>query len=218
MTDKLSLVGLRCGRLLVLAFARKIKTAASMHYAWKCLCDCGTEVEIDGYRLKTGGTTSCGCALSELIVAMKTKHGHSPKSGGSVEYSTWSTMKQRCQDVSSKSYPRYGGAGVTVCARWADFSNFLADMGLRPTAEHSIDRFPDAAGNYEPGNCRWATRSEQARNKKTSLRVMVGDESVQLSDACERASQPYQRVFQRIYKLGWTPERALSSGNQRAPR
>jgi len=84
----------------------------------------------------------------------------------SAEYHSWSGMKQRCKDKNKDGYKYYGGRGITVCGRWRDsFVNFLADMGRKPSPKHSIDRI-DGDGNYEPGNCRWATPKEQFLNRK----------------------------------------------------
>ena len=92
------------------------------------------------------------------------KHGHAFAGRRSSEYRTWYAMKQRCTNPNVEHYDRYGGRGITVCERWANsFCNFLADMGLKPSRRHSIDRVNND-GNYEPGNCRWATQKEQANN------------------------------------------------------
>lgn len=108
-----------------------------------------------------------------------TTHGES-HSYRTTEYNSWTSMKMRCLQPSHDSYPRYGGRGITVCARWiGSFENFLADMGRKPTAEHSLDRI-NGKGNYEPDNCRWATKAEQAANtafkyKKTDKPVLRSD-------------------------------------------
>lgn len=98
-----------------------------------------------------------------------TKHGNGRRIDGkqqrSTEYVTWVTMRQRCNNPNHHKYPRYGGRGVVVCERWNEFANFLTDMGPKPSPKHSIDRYPNPAGNYEPGNCRWATATEQNRNR-----------------------------------------------------
>src|SRR5580658_3952753 len=81
------------------------------------------------------------------------------------EYSNWEHMNQRCNNKHHKHFKYYGGRGIKICARWKSFVNFLTDMGPKPTSLHTLDRFPDPAGDYKPSNCRWATRKEQAQNK-----------------------------------------------------
>lgn len=93
-----------------------------------------------------------------------TKHGMC----GSPEYTAWVNMKARCENERSSSFPNYGGRGIMVCERWQKFENFYADMGARPTAAHSIDR-KEVNGDYEPSNCKWATRSEQNLNKRSTI-------------------------------------------------
>jgi hypothetical protein len=164
------LCGNRFGRLEVIAVDRKVRTK----YYYRCKCDCGVDCVARGEHLKQGQVVSCGCHKIELakkLGAINRVHGAS-SSGGKVkpsaEYRTWKSMKERCLSPRHKSYDRYGGRGITVCDRWlqgdgdhSGFECFLADMGVRPSAAHSIDRHPDNDGNYEPGNCRWATSSEQ---------------------------------------------------------
>lgn len=100
------------------------------------------------------------------MMAPKTQHGHCLAGVVSHEYGCWANMKQRCMNANATFYKRYGGAGVIVCERWLRFDGFLADMGPAPSANHSLDRWPNKAGDYTPGNVRWATRMEQAHNKR----------------------------------------------------
>lgn len=93
------------------------------------------------------------------------KHGHAAGGKTSPEYKSWLNMTQRCRTPSATGYHYYGGRGIKVCDRWSDFTLFLADMGPRPPGT-TLDRFPDQAGDYEPGNCRWATAKEQAANRR----------------------------------------------------
>jgi len=102
-------------------------------------------------------------------------HGHTKGRKTTPEFRSWCAMKQRCFDKNSHKYPRYGARGITVCSRWLGpegFDHFLEDMGFKPTPLHSIDRFPDRDGNYEPGNCRWATPKQQGENRsKPSINI-----------------------------------------------
>lgn len=96
------------------------------------------------------------------------KHGHAVNGRLTAEYRAWQNMHRRCKYPSTHNYADYGGHGIRVCERWSVFANFIADMGTKPSPKHSIDRFPDNDGNYEPSNCRWATASEQRRNQRRS--------------------------------------------------
>lgn len=142
-------------------------------------CDCGTEKQVRLCNLRSGRTTSCGCLQRELAAARATTHGERTRANRAserAEYGIWIGMKNRCENQSHRSYHRYGGRGIRVCAGWTvSFERFLVDMGRRPSAGHSIDRRDNERG-YDCGrckdcvsrqaepNCRWATRTEQARN------------------------------------------------------
>jgi hypothetical protein len=141
----------------------------SARIVWLCVCDCGALALVYTNHLKTGATISCGCVLTRLLVDRNRhqppglRHGHARHGALSREYSTWRGMIQRCTNPNASKYKYYGGLGVTVCERWRTFENFLADMGQAPKGR-TLDRFPNNAGDYEPGNVRWATCSEQAHN------------------------------------------------------
>jgi len=138
------------------------------------------------------------------------KHGHSPSGQPySPTYLSWMHIKQRCLYKGSQNYPMYGGRGISVCARWMDFQNFLADMGERP-AGMSIERI-DVDGDYEPGNCRWATRLEQERNKRTSLKYLYQGRERCLSEIAELSGMKYGLLHDRLKRHNWTLEKALST-------
>lgn len=159
--------GKRFGRLLIIGVSHSEKRArlkGTVLY-WKCKCDCGNEVIISGPNLNKGDSHSCGCYHSDLLIAANTKHGFC----GTSEYDIWNGMKQRCENPNSRGYKNYGGRGITVCQEWIEsFDAFYAYMGPRPT-NLSIDRINND-GNYEPGNCRWATAKEQAQNTRRQKR------------------------------------------------
>lgn len=169
------LSGQRFGRLVVLSLATE-KTTAGRSYSWHVQCDCGSKKTVYGTSLRTGRTNSCGCLYVESGARMGlagTTHGHSTlRSGKTPTYRSWSSMLQRCRDKAAANYASYGGAGISVCERWADFSKFLMDMGERP-AGTTLDRYPNGEGNYEPGNCRWATKLEQSLNRYTTVWVEI---------------------------------------------
>ncbi len=171
---------------------------------WSCHCDCGTEnVEVPSNKLRSGRKQSCGCLWREAI----TTHGCTD----SHEYNSWGCMIQRCTNPNNDEYHNYGGRGITVCQRWRDsFEVFLADMGPRPTPKHSIDRFPNANGNYEPGNCRWATQKEQMNNARCTTFLEWQGQRRSLSEWAEITGFSKDAIRSRL-RHGWSIERALST-------
>jgi hypothetical protein len=157
--------GKRFGRLIVQSYAGRSRFPSGCYkHFWNTKCDCGNEAVKSHIDLRSGDTQSCGCRKIDRIKEANTKH----RQCYTPEYHSWAAAKSRCTNEKSKDFPNYGGRGIRMCDRWLNsFKNFFADMGPRPDGT-SIDRI-DNDGNYEPGNCQWASRVQQNRNQRKKI-------------------------------------------------
>lgn len=195
MPARINFIGMRFDRLLVVA---DIDSGHGKRRLVKCLCDCGRTKEFRAQSVRRH--RSCGCRHREITSELCRKKNTTHNMRHSVEYDIWCAMKGRCHNPSNTSFSRYGALGIVVCEKWrTDFSAFLADMGARPSADHSIDRIDGSLG-YEPGNCRWATITEQARNRSNNRLVFYEGRELPLSEACELAGVNYQTAQSRLKK------------------
>lgn len=191
-------LGHRVGRLVVIGYAGRIRRMSR----WLCRCDCGRTAIVSGAHLNPGYTQSCGCLRREAGRNNR-KHGLSQ----SRTHSIWSQMKKRTRSPDSVDFHRYGARGIDVCERWLAFENFLADMGECPPKK-TLERINND-GNYGPGNCRWATRTEQARNTRTNRLITFRGETRPAAAWAEITGLKSATIRWRLSR-GWSVERALT--------
>lgn len=198
------LTGERFSRLTVKSFAGRGK---HKQLIWKCICDCGNECLAYGNGLMRGVKQSCGCLHSDVTAKRSTTHGMTK----TPTYKSWRSMIRRCEAPVDIGFKNYGARGISVCQRWRDsFEAFLEDMGERPSKKYEIDRYPNNDGNYEPGNCRWATRTEQARNRRSNTMLTHDGKTMCISEWAESLGWNQGQILNRLY-LGWSVDDALTT-------
>jgi len=167
------MAGKRFGELVVLCRAPNRKNKSDGHAQWHCVCDCGNETIIEGTSLREGKSRSCGCS--------KFKHGFARRGKKIGEYHVWVAMKKRCYNENHPQYKDWGGRGISVCKEWdKSFLSFLKDMGRCPKGM-TLERINNN-GNYEPSNCKWATRYEQSRNGRRNVWIKHDGKRMILTD------------------------------------
>jgi len=191
-----NLQGQRFGRLLAIEFS----SLQSGRALWMCICDCGKNAIVNEHNLKSGHTSSCGCLHSERFSRLT--HGMSK----TQTYRSWAKMMERCYNAANIEFPRYGARGIVVCEKWKKFDGFFSDMGERPKGK-TIDR-KDNNGNYDPANCRWATLTEQSRNRRNNRMVTLNGITKPLVQWAEDLGVRYGKVRNRLF-AGWAIEDAL---------
>jgi len=207
------------GRLTVIEYAGLTATGKHRRPLWRCRCECGKICIIRASSLVKGATTSCGCLHKEVILKAVTKHGHLI-GGMPPEYRSWAKAKSRCHTKSDHSFAEYGARGICMCSRWRDsFAAFYEDMGTRPSAKHSIDRKNGDLGywcgrceectrNGWIANCRWATPTQQSRNRAHVRKIAYKGQELLLPEWAEKLGIPYRTLYDRL-KRGWSVDRAL---------
>jgi hypothetical protein len=193
MAKTIEMAGRKFNRLTVL---KQQGRDSSRNIMWLCKCDCGNEITVAGCSLRRGFTQSCGCL--SLGNRNHLTHGMSD----TIEYNAWCSMRQRCENPNTLEYHNYGGRGITVCERWRNsFASFVEDMGPRPSKEYSIDRI-NVNGNYEPSNCRWATKEEQANNKRNRTFVIHNGHLMTLAQKARITGIPQTTLRRHEQALG----------------
>lgn len=198
------LTGKRFNRLKVIERAANFP-GGNRTARWHCICDCGNSTISSATELRNGRAKSCGCYSMDVWDKSRYKHGaHRDK-----VYKIWTQIKQRCLNPADATYHNYGARGITIAEEWqSDYAAFAEYMGERPSDKHTVERI-DNDGNYEPGNVRWATRSEQGRNKRTNRMVTHDGRTMCLKDWAAHSGIPYYTLRYRILVAKWSIERAL---------
>lgn len=187
------------GMLTILSEApRHRKPSGAAVRMMHCRCDCGTEKTIRLSSLTEGTTVSCGCFHRQQAKAVLSEAARTHGQSRTPMYLVWNAMKDRCHNPKNKSYWRYGARGISVCQEWRDsFEAFAAYVGERPEGL-TLDRYPNHAGNYEPGNVRWATYTQQARNTRRNHLHTMNGETRCLAEWCEITGERWTTVKKRV--------------------
>lgn len=171
---------------------------------WLMRCDCGTERNVRLLNVLRGGSRNCGCVRKIKNHQRQFRHGRR----NTLEYNSWASMMDRCNNPNVKQWMDYGGRGISVCERWKDFRNFLEDMGLRPTVDHSLGRIDNNKGYFKE-NCRWETKAEQASNTRYNKRINFNGKTMTLSQLAREIGEAPQTLTKR-FKRGWSVEKTLT--------
>lgn len=191
MAKALNIAGQKFGKLTAIEPQGK---DSSRNQLWLCHCECGNQKIAAACSLRRGFTRSCGCL--NFGKANHYTHGMNR----TPEYHSWCSMIQRCENTKVKDYKHYGGRGIKIHQPWReDFSTFLKDMGPRPSIEHTLDRIL-VNGNYEPGNCQWATKEEQARNKRNNVFVIHENKKITLAQMAKITGVPKTTLRRHLAK------------------
>ena len=205
MSKPVDLVGQKINRLTVV---RRVENSSGRRARFECRCDCGNTVVVIGGLLRNEHTKSCGCLQKERVATLNRTHGESK----TRIYRIWANMRARCNNPNLPEYEGYGGRGITVCQEWNDSFELFREWAMANGYEDnlSIDRI-DVNGNYCPENCRWTTQKEQCNNKRNNHLLTHNGETLTISEWAQRLNVNYFSLHDRITKLGWSAEKALTT-------
>jgi hypothetical protein len=195
--------GSRYGNLTVKSDAEPEPAKGRTWRRWLLVCDCGTEMTKRVNEVSAGRISSCMACFR----ARQIRHGEARNGLQSKEYFVWCGMMRRCYTPQNQGYKWYGARGIRVAERWHKYENFLSDMGRRPSPDMHIDRI-NPKGDYEPGNCRWVTRTENARNRSNNVIISFRGKSGCVSEFIESSGLHRNLVYRRL-REGWSPDEAL---------
>lgn len=206
----IDLTGKTFGRLFVKALIGPNKHGSMV---WECQCSCGNIKTVDGQNLRGRTIVSCGCWKAEN--ARKHLHGGlGPITHGKSntrEYKIWQMMIYRCCTLTAWEYPHYGGRGIQVCKRWRkSFIYFSEDMGTAPSSKHTLDRI-DNDGDYEPSNCRWATRRQQANNRDGNIAIEFAGQTRTIAEWARKLGFTRSGLLYDRLNAGWSVQRTLTT-------
>lgn len=201
MSKRSNWVGKRIGKLTVIDRGSNTNHGET---TWVCRCDCGNEITLRNYYIKYEKKFDCGCVQRPHF---NTTHGGS----NTALYNTWKLMIYRCENPKNHAYKYYGQRGITVCEEWHDFTTFKKWVDEnKPSNDFTIDRIDNAKG-YSPENCRFASPKTQSNNRRSNIEIEYKGETHNLSEWSELLGFNYKNVHNRMYKLGWTFEKAIST-------
>lgn len=212
MTKYIDMTGKKYGRLQVIEHTGFTPYGSAL---WKCQCECGNIVQVDGQHLRRGATKSCGCYRNEKMSVNMRTHGLRKH----PLYTIWVNMRRRCFNPKDEAYHNYGGRGIIVCDNWnKDFKSFY-DWAIVNGYKKglSIDRI-NSNGNYEPANCRWATDIEQANNKRNNHIIKINNETHTLAQWCRIYHISPSTIVNRINNLNWDETKAITTPVRRSKR
>ncbi len=200
----IDLTGKKINNFTVLSRAPNDKSGGTR---WNCLCECGKEFSNWAANISKNKVKSCGCWRKKMAGTYSITHGMSH----TKEHKAWLHLRERCNNPKDPMYPNYGGRGIKVCKRWQNsFINFFNDVGLAPSKKHSIDRI-DNNQDYKPGNCKWSTSFEQARNRRNNRLFSFNGETKCLPEWAEIYGLKSRFLYKRVVTNGWSIEKALTT-------